>query len=66
MPKKTAAKPQPTWQPSMGDKVSMGTETVYEIVKVNSEGTEVDLQLPHTNIMRFRVPVADLTPVMVS
>jgi hypothetical protein len=51
-----------TWQPQVGDRVSMGTETVYSITRVNPDGRDVNLQLPGTNIERFRISVDDLKP----
>jgi hypothetical protein len=48
-------------QAGVGDRVTVGTsETVYTISRVSHTGTQVDLQLPGTNIERFRVPVSDL------
>jgi hypothetical protein len=46
--------------PQVGDKVTVGTDSVYEIVKVHHGGNEVDLQFPGTNLMRFRVPIDNL------
>jgi hypothetical protein len=37
------------------------SEMVYEISKVHRGGNEVDLQVPGTNLQRFRVPVENIT-----
>jgi hypothetical protein len=60
--KEVAAAEQPP-TPQVGDKVTVGTDSIYEIAKVHHGGEEVDLQFPGTNLMRFRVPVAKLTYV---
>ena len=45
--------------PSLGERVSIGSSgTVFTITRVSEK--DVDLQLPGTNIERFRVPVDDL------
>jgi hypothetical protein len=62
-PHKKAAAPEQPPMPQVGDKVTVGTDSVYEIVKVHHGGNEVDLQFPGTNLMRFRVPFDKLTYV---
>ena len=49
--------------PQVGDKVTAGTDSVYEIAKVHHGGNEVALQFPGTNLTRFRVPIDKLTYV---
>jgi hypothetical protein len=45
--------------PTLGERVSIGSSrTVFSITRVSEK--DVDLQLPGTNIERFRVPVDDL------
>jgi hypothetical protein len=45
--------------PTVGERVSIGSSaTVFSITRVSDK--DVDLQLPGTNIERFRVPVDDL------
>lgn len=61
--RKQAAAPEPPPTPQVGDKVTAGTDSVYEIAKVHHGGEEVDLQFPGTNLMRFRVPIDKLTYV---
>jgi hypothetical protein len=61
--RKQAAAPEPPPTPQVGDKVSAGTNSAYEIAKVHHGGEEVDLQFPGTNLMRFRVPIDKLTYV---
>jgi hypothetical protein len=61
--RKQAAAHEPPPTPQVGDKVTAGTDSVYEIAKVHHGGNEVDLQLPGTNLMRFRVPIDRLTYV---
>jgi hypothetical protein len=61
--RKQAAAPEPPPTPQVGDKVSAGSDSVYEIAKVHHGGEEVDLQFPRTNLMRFRVPIDKLTYV---
>jgi hypothetical protein len=47
--------------PVVGERViPTGSECVYQISRVNPEGTQVDLHREGTTIGRFRVPVADL------
>ena len=41
----------------MGDRVTMGTEVVYSITRVSMDGRDVDLEMPGTNVQRFRVSV---------
>ena len=48
--------------PRIGDKVKPGrSEMVYEISYVSPEGDEVNLQVPGTNLERFRVRTDTLT-----
>ena len=61
--RKQAAAPEPPPTPQVGDKVTAGTDSVYEIAKVHHGGNEVDLQFPGTNLTRFRVPIDKLTYV---
>jgi hypothetical protein len=61
--RKKAAAPEPPPTPQVGDKVTAGSDSVYEIAKVHHGGGEVDLQFPGTNLMRFRVPIDKLTYV---
>jgi hypothetical protein len=61
--RKQAAAHEPPPTPQVGDKVTAGTDSVYEIAKVHHGGNEVDLQFPGTNLMRFRVPIDRLTYV---
>jgi hypothetical protein len=61
--RKKAAAPEQPPMPQVGDKVTAGTDSVYEIAKVHHGGNEVDLELPGTNLTRFRVPVDKLTYV---
>jgi hypothetical protein len=58
-----ASVPETPAAPQVGDKVTVGTDCVYEIAKVHHGGNEVDLEFPGTNLMRFRVPVDKLTHV---
>jgi hypothetical protein len=51
------------WQPQVGDRVSLGTETIYTVTRVSQNGSDVDLQTPGTNLYRYRVPVGGLKPV---
>jgi hypothetical protein len=58
-PNKTTAEHANARLPSLGERVSIGSsETVFSITRVSEK--DVDLQLPGTNIERFRVPVDDL------
>jgi hypothetical protein len=61
--RKKAAADEPSPLPQVGDKVTVGTDSIYAIAKVHYGGGEVDLQFPGTNLMRFRVPVDKLTYV---
>ena len=61
--RKKPGAPEPPTLPQVGDKVTVGTDSIYEIAKVHHGGNEVDLQFPGTNLMRFRVPVDKLTYV---
>jgi hypothetical protein len=40
--------------------IPAGSTLVYEITRVSSDGTQVDLCLRGTNLERFRVPVSNL------
>ena len=52
---KKAAAPELPPLPQVGDKVKPArSEMIYEILRVYDHG-EVDLQVPGTNLMRFRV-----------
>jgi hypothetical protein len=71
MPRKRAPKveaaPDPATTPQVGDKVTLGTsETVFVVTRASSDGNDVDLNLPGTNIERFRVPTEDLKFVELS
>jgi hypothetical protein len=58
-PNETTAEHTNARLPSLGERVSIGSSgTVFSITRVSDK--DVDLQLPGTNIERFRVPVADL------
>ena len=58
-PNKTTAEHTSARVPSLGERVSIGSSgTVFTITRVSDK--DVDLQLPGTNIERFRVPVDDL------
>ena len=47
--------------PQVGDRVSLGaSDTVYIITRASTNGKDVDLNLPGTNIERFRIPTEDL------
>ena len=52
-----------TWQPQVGDRVTLGTETIYTVTRASQDGSDVDLQTPGTNLYRYRVPIGDLKPV---
>jgi hypothetical protein len=52
-----------TWQPQVGDRVTLGTETIYTVTRASQNGSDVDLQTPGTNLYRYRVPIGDLKPV---
>jgi len=58
-----ASVPETPAAPQVGDMVTVGTDSVYEIAKVHHGGNEIDLEFPGTNLMRFRVPVDKLTHV---
>ena len=51
------------WQPQVGDRVTLGTETIYTVTRASQNGSDVDLQTPGTNLYRYRVPIEDLKPV---
>ena len=54
--KKAAAAEAPP-EPQVGDKVKPGRSVLtYEISNVHYGGKEVDLQVPGTNMQRFREP----------
>jgi hypothetical protein len=58
-PNKTTAEHANARLPILGERVSIGSSgTVFSITRVSEK--DVDLQLPGTNIERFRVPVDDL------
>src|SRR5258708_26153932 len=60
--RKKAAAPEAPPAPHVGDKVKpYSSEMVYEISKVHYGGDEVDLNVPGTNLQRFRVPVENIT-----
>ena len=52
-----------TWQPQVGDRVTLGTEIIYTVTRASQNGSDVDLQTPGTNLYRYRVPIGDLKPV---
>jgi hypothetical protein len=52
--RKKAAAPEPAPMPKAGDKVTAGTDSIYDIAKVHHGGNEVDLEFPETNFMRLR------------
>jgi hypothetical protein len=59
--KKAAAAEAPP-EPQVGDKVKPGRSVLtYEISNVHYGGKEVDLQVPGTNMQRFRERVDNLT-----
>jgi hypothetical protein len=61
-PRKRAATPEAPPEPQVGDKVRPDQSVmVYEILKVHHGGEEVDLHVPGTNLMRFRVPLDRIT-----
>jgi hypothetical protein len=43
--------------------IPKGSDAVYEITRVSSDCTQVDICLRRTNLERFRVPVSDLLAV---
>ena len=51
------------WQPQVGDRVTLGTETIYTVTRASQDGSDVDLQTPGANLFRYRVPIGDLKPV---
>jgi uncharacterized small protein (DUF1192 family) len=60
--RKEPAAPEPTPLPQVGDKVKPGRSVLtYEISNVHYGGKEVDLQVPGTNMQRFRERVDNLT-----
>lgn len=61
------ASPEPPPAPRVGDRVMLGSsDTVYIVARASSDGKDVDLNLPGTNIERFRVPSGDLKFVELS
>jgi hypothetical protein len=65
MPAKRALKVKPTAEPTptpqVGDRVTIGnSDTVFIITRASPNGKDVDLNLPGTNMERFRVPTEDL------
>jgi hypothetical protein len=59
---KKAAEPEAPPVPQVGDKVKPGRSVLtYEISNVHYGGKEVDLQVPGTNMQRFRERVDNLT-----
>jgi hypothetical protein len=57
-----AAEPEVPPEPRVGDKVKPGRSVLtYEISNVHYGGKEVDLQVPGTNMQRFRERVDNLT-----
>lgn len=61
-PHKKAAEPEASIAPQVGDKVKPGRSVLtYEISNVHYGGKEVDLQVPGTNMQRFRERVDNLT-----
>jgi hypothetical protein len=65
MPAKRALKVKPTAEPTptpqVGDRVTIGnSDTVFTVTRASPNGKDVDLNLPGTNIERFRVPTEDL------
>jgi hypothetical protein len=61
--RKKAAAPEQPPLPQVGDRVTVGTDSVYEVAHVHYGGGEVDLQFVGTNLMRYRIPVEKLTYV---
>jgi hypothetical protein len=60
--RKKPAAPESTPLPQVGDKVKSGRSVLtYEISNVHYGGKEVDLQVPGTNMQRFRERVDNLT-----
>jgi hypothetical protein len=63
-PPKKAVAPELPPMPQIGDKVKPGRSVLtYEISNVHYGGKEVDLQVPGTNMQRFRERVDNLTIV---
>jgi hypothetical protein len=59
---KKAAEPEGPIVPQVGDKVKPGRSVLtYEISNVHYGGKEVDLQVPGTNMQRFRERADNLT-----
>ena len=51
--------------PALGDKVTIGKgESIWSVSKVSANGKEVNLEIPGTNLERFRVNVDDLNFVV--
>lgn len=58
---KQVAAPEPPPAPRSGDRVTLGTsDSVYIVTRASADGKDVDLNLPGTNLERFRVTVEDL------
>lgn len=54
-------KPSEVRTPTVGERITIGNSpTVFTITRATPTGRDVDLQLPGTNIERFRVSVDDL------
>jgi hypothetical protein len=61
-PRQKADAPEAPLAPQVGDKVKPGRSVLtYEISNVHYGGKEVDLQVPGTNMQRFRERVDNLT-----
>jgi hypothetical protein len=62
--RKRAPEPDPTPVPHVGDKVTIArSSSVLEVDQVASDGTEVTLRLPGTNLQWFRIKADTLTYV---
>ncbi|HEX3374067.1 MAG TPA: hypothetical protein VHS13_07635 [Edaphobacter sp.] len=60
--RKKASQPELPIMPQVGDKVTMkGSDSVRQINRVSPSGNEVDVELPGTNLIWFRVPTDTLT-----
>src|SRR5215471_6093339 len=63
-PPKKPTEPDPPMVPRVGDKVTIPrASSILEVEHVASDGTEVTLRRPGTNLQWFRVPVETLTYV---
>lgn len=48
--------------PKVGDNVIPGTsKSAWRVWQVSDDGSEVNVEIPGTNLNRYRVPVRDLT-----